>query len=221
MRTLFALILLSTSPAYAQLHGGDIELQVTSGKIVSDAQVYSAEFGEIIPNEVDEPGFDSQPATFPIGSSVGFSILDSLRVWDGTDFDAIPAETLSIRFGSSLGPITTPSIPNNVDGFNLNVASDGSWHRHFDFLLNAPASTGIYLLQLQLDSSAAAIAASDPFFIVFNQNDSEFNHDAAIAFAEGMLTVHEPSAWAMSCVLAVLALRGRLWKERLVSRLGH
>ena len=201
MRTMLAIFLLSTTPALAQ-HAGDIELDVVDGKLVTETRVYGAELGEIIPNEVDEPGFDSLPGTFPIGSNIGFSVLDSLRKWDGKNFDSIPEETISIGFGTSLGPIVTPTTPGFVDGFDLNVASDGSWHRHYDFVLDSPSSTGIYLLQLQLDSSNAGIAPTDPFFVVFNQNDTELNHDAAIAFVESSLTVPEPSSLALALMVS-------------------
>ena len=200
MKTMFAIVLLSATPAFAQLHGGDVELDLIGGQMVTDESVYGAELGEIIPNEVDEPGFDSQPGKFPSGSSIGFSIVDSLRKWDGSNFDTIPDETLSIGFGTSLGLITSPETPQIVTGFDLNVAGDGSWHRHYDFVLNSPASAGVYLLSLQLDSSDAAIAPTDPFYIVFNQNDSESNHAAAIAFVESSLVVPEPG----SLVLATL-----------------
>jgi hypothetical protein len=204
MRTIFSILLFAT-PAFAQIHGGDVELEVVAGRIVTGERVYGAELGEIIPNEVDEPGFDSLPGTFLSDSSIGFSILDSLRKWDGSGFDMIPAETLSLRFGSSLGPITTPLTPTIVDGFNLNVASDGSWHRHYDFVLNSPASTGIYLLQLQLSSSDAGIGPTDPFFIVFNQNDTELNHEAAIEFVRS-LTVPEPPTLAVAMTLAFVGM---------------
>ena len=219
MRTIFS-ILLFTTPAFAQIHGGDVELVVVGNQIVTGQRVYGAEFGEIIPNEVDEPGFDSLPGTFASGSSIRFSILDSLRKWDGSGFDMIPAETLSVRFGSSLGPITTPLTPAIVDGFILNVAGDGSWHRHYDFVLNSPASTGIYLLQLQLSSSDPGISSTLPFFIVFNQNDTELNHDSAIEFVRS-LTVPEPPSIAIAMTLSfvgVFRARKRKPQRRCSSR---
>lgn len=185
MKSTLAIFLLFTTPVFAQIHGGDVELTVGDNKLATDTKVYAAEFGDTgIPNEINEPGFDNLVGTFAVGSSIGFSILDSLRKWNGIDFDTIPAETISVSFGTSLGPITTATTPAVVDGFDLNVASDGSWHRHYDFLLNSPASTGIYLLQMQLHSSDPGIVATDPFFIVFNQNDTELDHDAAISFVE-------------------------------------
>ena len=71
---------------------------------------------------------------------------------------------MSITFGTSLGPVVTTQEPSVTTGFELAVSGDGAWHRHYDFTLNAPARTGIYLLQLQLKSSDLQIAATDPFF---------------------------------------------------------
>jgi hypothetical protein len=212
MRTfVFLPCLLLAVPSYAQTHGSDIELAIEAGKIVTDERVYAAELGETIPNEVDEPGFDSPPGTFPAGTSVGFSIVDSLRLWDGSDFETIPAETMSVRFGSALGPVTTPIVPGIVDGFSLNVAADGSWHRHFDFVLGSPAASGIYLLAMQLHSSDPGIGASEPFYIVFNQNDTELVHDAAIGYMLATTAaVPEPGYRAITivAVLGVVLARG-------------
>ena len=180
----FSLRPLADNAQGQDLHSGDIELQVAGGQIVTNRQIYAAELGEIIPNEVDEPGFDSSAGTFSSGSKIRFSLLDSLREWNGADFETIAEETISMSFGRSLGPVTTPQQPGVVAGFELPTSSDGAWHRHYDFVLSAPASTGIYLLQLELSSSDSLVGATDPFFIVFNQNDTQLNHDAAIEYAE-------------------------------------
>ena len=203
------LLLLSTTPAFGQLHGGDVELTVFNGQIMTDTRVYSADFGDTgIPNEIDEPGFDNLAGAFPIGSTIGFSIRDSLRKWNGADFNTIPVENLSVSVGTSLGPITTPATPGIVAGFNLNVAGDGSWHRHYDFMLNSPASTGVYLLQLDLDSSDVGIVPTDPFYIVFNQNGSETNHDNAIHYVETVI-VPEPGSVAMLAICALMLVARR------------
>ena len=52
----------------AQSHGGDVVLKVIEGRIVtglesagfSESRVFAGELGEIVPNEVDEPGFGSE-----------------------------------------------------------------------------------------------------------------------------------------------------------------
>ncbi|MCA9265982.1 MAG: hypothetical protein KDA60_19110, partial [Planctomycetales bacterium] len=114
------------------------------------------------------------------------------------------------RFGSSLGPIYTPATPMVVEGFSLNVAADGSWHRHYDFVLTPPATDGIYLLALSLSSSDPTIEPSKPFYVVFNQNEAESTHDASIAYVESSL-VPEPH----TCLLALGGLASCLaWVRR-------
>ncbi|MCC6426098.1 MAG: hypothetical protein IT435_04685 [Phycisphaerales bacterium] len=70
------------------------------------------------------------------------------------------------------------------------VSSDGTFHHHPGFTLLAPAGTGIYLIELELWSTSSQILLSIPYWIVFNQNDSEENHTAAIAWAEENLFCH-------------------------------
>ncbi len=232
---LFFLVSLASNAQSEDLHSGDIELQVTEGQIVTNRQVYAAELGEIIPNEVDEPGFDNLAGTFSSGSKIRFSILDSLREWNGTDFETLAEETISMSFGSSLGPVTTPAQPGLVTGFELPTSRDGAWHRHYDFVLSAPASTGIYLLQLELSSSDDLVGATDPFFIVFNQNDTQLNHGAAIEYAElqidtgmpgdfnqdGMVDAADYTLWQDNWGLDIAALGGNASPGPVVSNADY
>lgn len=208
-RTLTASLVLAlvfaTTVRAEELHGGDVALTVVNGKITTNALVYGAELGEIIPNETDEPGYDSLAGTFPTGSAVGFRILDALRMWDGSDFDTIPVQTMGLTF-SSLGPIVTPATADTiVPGFTINVAANGSWHRHLIYTLNAPASDGIYLLKLELFSTSSLITDSDPFYIVFNQNDTELNHDAAIEYVEST-AIPTPTSFALAAISSLALL---------------
>ncbi len=212
-----------SGPALAQ-HAGDILLEVESGKIVTGlidedsgtvttgVRVFESEFGEIFPNFTDEPGFDNDPGTFPFPSNIGFNILDSLRKWDGSDFDAIPTEQVSIGFGP-LTPVATPLAPAIVPGFTLPVAATGDWHRHLEYTLTGAASTGIYLLTLELFSDASGIDKSDPFFLVFNQNDTEENHEAAAEYVETNI-VPEPASWVLGLTCVVCLELHRLLRRR-------
>lgn len=181
--------------ASAQVHEGDIVLQVQQGQIVTGAGAGSAFaerriflsnldfFGEPF---ADDPGFDCLPGTFPVGSRNGFVIMDALRTWDGQGLAVVPPERMEISFaGGALATMTPPS-PAIVEGFSLVIQSNGGWHRHLDFWLQgadgiSPPAPGVYVLQLTLTNNASSppIAPSRPFWIVFNHLAPQSEQDAA------------------------------------------
>ncbi|MBC7771942.1 MAG: hypothetical protein H7210_05570 [Pyrinomonadaceae bacterium] len=187
-----ALTTLSLCTIAAAQHRGDIVLDIDAtpsphirtnqfdlnGVVTPDVRVFGATLGVAFPNFTDSPGFDSLPGTFPFPSSNGFRIRKALRLWNGTDFHIIPDEQMEIAFGP-LGPVVTPATDQIVTGFLLSVGSNGQWHRHLEYTLGDPADAGVYLLELDLFSSAAAIGPSDPFWLVFNQNSAAADADAA------------------------------------------
>jgi len=168
--------------ALAQVHGGDVILALQDGRIVTGAvalgqtepyfpeQVFGGELDPVT-HFGDEPGFDSAPGTFPPFSQVGFTIRRALRAWDGAGFESIPAERIEVRRGT-LGPVLTPTGDDPVVGFALTVNALGELHGHLGFLLLAPAGAGVYLLELE--------AVSRPFWIVFNHDRTEPEHEAAV-----------------------------------------
>jgi hypothetical protein len=184
---------LVSAPATALAQHSDIHLMVENNRIVTameegddvhPARVFESELGEVVPNFTDEPGFDCDPGTFPVGSRVGFRILDALRVWGGGNFAGVPAERMEVAF-STLS-VTTPAMPGEVDGFTLPVNASGEWHRHLEFTLLAPAASGVYLLQLSMTSDAG-ILESEPYFIVFGQNATHEDLDQAVEWVEANL----------------------------------
>ncbi|MBX7166600.1 MAG: PEP-CTERM sorting domain-containing protein [Pirellulales bacterium] len=220
--TAFAWIV-GTPPSALAQHAGDIVLKVQGGQIVPGALgandefaqqcVFGVELGEIFPNFADEPGFDSTAGTFPVPSSNGFRLLDAVRAWDGSDFDAFSSERMGVGFGP-LPDVLTPISTSTVTGFTLPVAADGTWHRHLEYLLSSPADDGIYLMKMSIFSNHAGVAESDPFYLVFNNNMSEVDHDAAIAWVEENMCnpVPEPS----SLMLAAIGAAGLAvtWRRR-------
>jgi hypothetical protein len=166
------------SGAVAQVDMGDVILEVQNGRIVTGAgydagvfqpaRVFALVFGDIFPDSTNEPGFDSSPFTSPTPSSNGFRILDVLRRWNGQNFSEQAVPRLEV---AALGlTAQTPASPGAVEGFALPVGSNGQWHRHLDFTLLSPATTGVYLLELSLLSTSPAVQESEPFWIVFGQN---------------------------------------------------
>jgi hypothetical protein len=175
----------------AGVHAGDVLLTVEGNAITTNldavsgpepARVFASDLASLAGFwTTDEPGFDSEPGTFPIGSEIGFVITDAVRVWDGSDFDAISDSPISMEF-SVLGPVTSPAAPNTeAVGFTIPVQPDGAWHRHYDFFLEPPADQGVYLLALRL-THTGALDDSKTFYIVFNQGEDEATHDSAVGF---------------------------------------
>lgn len=212
-----AALTLAAACGSAMAHDGDIGLRIANGKIITGAvvdtpsgpmvqgirRVFGAEFEDLLGTAfAGEPGLFAAPGTFAM-SQLGFDILGPVLRWDGAAFPPapIPAETITIEFG----PLsrTTPLVNMIVPGFSIGVGP-GGFDEHYDFYLNAPASDGIYVLSMRLWSDQPGIRASDPFFIVFNWNEDERQHDQAINWARANL-VPAPGTAALGLVLAGLA----------------
>jgi hypothetical protein len=189
------------SLAAGQPHSTDIMLTVSEGKIVTGTvdeqgaplpgeRVFQTRLGVVAPNFTPDPGFDCLPGTFPVGSRNGFRLLKALRVWNGTDFSQVAAPSMEVSFATLWA--LTPAIDEPVEGFLLNVGSNGQWHRHYDYTLLEPADAGVYLMEMTIFSNNAAIQESDPFWLVFNQNSPQQTADAATQWVRDNLAGGEP-----------------------------
>lgn len=190
------------SIAVAQ-HGGDIGLAVSDGAIVTHelsgvdpelgplSRLFLGELGEAgSPHFANEPGFDSLPGTFQVGSRVGIQFTAQLLVWDGAGFvptsDAGPLAGERMR--ASFATLSTTTGEGPVAGFDLAVQPNGAWHRHLSWTLlpavgAAEPDAGVYLVQFQMYSTDPSVAASLPLAILFNDGASEEDHESAYAAA--------------------------------------
>ena len=183
-----------SAPAYAHgdpnLHEADFMMELDDcNEIHVEPHVLGSEFDALFFFWTDEPGFDSYAGTFPAGSSVGFNILDAMKKWNGKNFDVLDPNTeetltVSFLFGSTFATCETGT--GFVQGFDVPVAADGSWHKHLGYTLNGAGNNdpgdGIYLLKLELynTSNEPNIAYSNPFWIIFNLGMPEEDHHNAI-----------------------------------------
>lgn len=153
------------------------------GAIIPDVRAYRAWFGETA-NGTNDPGFNASIGTFPSGTLLSFNILDALRKWDGSDFDAISTERLFVSLGAQNRQ--TPTVPDGfVAGFNIAAAaSNGSYHQHINYFLTTPFSSGVYLLKIEL---RVGTLMSEPIYLVFNQSAPALEHEAAFAYVENVL----------------------------------
>ncbi|CAG1004490.1 hypothetical protein PHYC_03146 [Phycisphaerales bacterium] len=170
---------------------GDIFIETVGGRVetgrVSEdgvsvtrgVRVFYGELGIDLPNVTDEPGILSEVGAFDPGGYVSFTLHRALRKWDGSDFESIPAETMSVQFGPFTA--TTPATDAPVAGFQMPVGPDGEFHEHALWMLDNPASDGIYLMTLDLLANNAS--ASEPIWVLFGQSTGEADVDAAFDWA--------------------------------------
>jgi hypothetical protein len=192
----------------------DVEIRTDNGRLITGTlnegmfvreRVFGSELGEVVPNITDEPGFDAQDGTLTPNSMLGFNLMNSLRVWNGSDFDTVSDSTMTLSFLTL--EATTSSNPGEVvNGFNFLVDQFGGMHDHPAFILNAPASTGVYLLEMQF--TGGGFADSESFYIVFNQNEDDSIHDAAIDYVRDVI-VPAPGVGGLLAACGLVALRRR------------
>jgi hypothetical protein len=136
--------------------------------------VFEGTFGVLgIPNATIDPGFDSEVGGLPPTAQIGISIRRALRVWNGADFETIPDEKLKITKQQTeiLTNAADPALC-QLSSLVLGVTSStGHLHEHVGFELLAPADAGIYLLELEAWVGQFGNATSEPFWILFNQNE--------------------------------------------------
>lgn len=233
-RTVTAAALLVSASSIALADGLDVWVSFDNGRIVTGeadksatpvtftpgVRAFEAEFGEVpgFPNLLGEPGFYTEH--LPANTGIGFNIVDALRSWNGTDFDTIPAQTMSI-FGDPFpdGDVaTTPASPGAfVPGFQfIQADTNGFFDDHPSFQLNDQAD-GVYLLSLELFTDASGIANSEAMYIVFGSNidgslgdDEAFEAqiDAAVDYVNNVI-IPTPGAAGLLALAGFAATRRR------------
>jgi MYXO-CTERM domain-containing protein len=216
IRSITTIIALSAlaAPALATIPEGDVFLslsggQLSTGLITEDGstitpgvRVFFAEFGADAPNITDEPGVQSLPAGLGSATSFRFDILKAVRKWNGVNFSTIAAESLT----ADLGPlsVTSPATDVFTPGFSIPLDATGS-HEHPDWTLNAPASNGVYLLEVQWELNTGQVS---PFtWMIFSQNESEAVNEAAYDWA--VANVPTPGVAGVLALGGLVALRRR------------
>ena len=181
----------------------DVQLLVTGGKIETGRidfsrpgnpidtswRVFEAAFGEV-PNYTDDPGFNAASSSgLPGNTLLGFNILDGVRKWDaGTQtFGPVISGAITVQLGGAVFA-PSPAGCNQVQpGFAFaQTSGSGSVHQHVQYLLNAPASSGAYVLKLEVFAEHPSVEASEPFWVVFSQN-AVAERTAAAAYLRGLL----------------------------------
>jgi len=173
---------------YVGLAGGAFTIGGISedGSVITPGvRVFGADLGESgVPLFADEPGMQSPDGTFAAGTSLRLNVGRAVRQWNGTDFLDMSSAVFTIAFGPA--SFDTPATDSVVQGFSLVADSEGGLHDHPDYTLSG-AGDGIYLLEMFVDSSTGAYDASERYWIVFNNNLDEDDHDLAIEWVNDNL----------------------------------
>lgn len=203
--------------------GGDYGLVIVDGRVVTGVgdhddqvitnlgeRVFAADMSLVGSNWfADEPGIFIEAGSMPDGVGVGFVLEAALRRWDGTggvDFSTIPSQTMLLEFGPL--SVSTALSDGDVNGFSIgyDAFNPTGFDEHWDFLLDAAAGTGIYLLQLRFTVDGFEDSLS--VWTVFNAGLSEAQHEAAIKYVEKFV-VPAPGAVALLGMGALAAGRRR------------
>jgi hypothetical protein len=190
---------------------------------------YLFDFGEdeYDPFNPTDPGVSQLAGVgnLPVGAPLYYSILSSLRYWDGVgepQFAAPPTGAyMTLLMGTTYRTLDADS---GIQSGSLiqSVATGGSIHRHFVSSLfgdegvsnvpgdptYVPPATGIYAFELELTlSNGGTQYTSNPFWVVLNNGLSEEQHDEA---ATALSTVPEPATLSVVvCGAAALLIRRR------------
>ncbi|HVZ93209.1 MAG TPA: hypothetical protein VG797_01740 [Phycisphaerales bacterium] len=206
-----ASVFATASVSLARGFGGDLDDvfvgiesgRLTTSRILDDGmggfggtepyRVFPGEFGETgFPGFADDPGYFSD-GVLPEGLSLGFNILDAARVWNGSDFDTVSLNTVTLGVALGLPGFPTAVTPTTagefVAGFPFALTSEGGFmHQHLEMQLSDPDATGVYLLQFELYiADQRGSTATLPYWFVMNNGADEAEHDAAIAYAESLV----------------------------------
>ncbi|MDG2424941.1 MAG: hypothetical protein P8M22_13305 [Phycisphaerales bacterium] len=159
-----------------------------------EERVFAAEMGELgIPGFTSDPGWEAFPDTFDADTWLGWNAMHGLGRWNGSGFDESLPEILTISYGSNGPSFDVGDAAAN--GFELACAADGSFHLHLNFLLSNDtgglAESGVYLLELEMYALNQDLESSEPFWIVFNNEGIEEDHEAAIEWVEENLAEEE------------------------------
>jgi len=202
------------APAAGQLHDLDIIPTVDpEGAIVTNRVVTTGEGQSLVPDRVfdadlveffgfpftEDPGVNSAVNTFQPFTIVRLSIVDALRLWDGSSFDNVATDptdpntfiTMEVDFGSTV--IESPTTPGaRVEAIQFAVSSLGDLHVHPGNTLPQNAPDGVYLLAFDLTSDEAGLAPSEPYYIVYNFNRTQDEQDEAIQWVRDNLLTPTP-----------------------------
>jgi hypothetical protein len=206
--TIFACCALQVSAA-AQTEHRDIHVTEEDGRLVTGAvqfdepgqpvtdgvRIFVRDMGELgVAQYTDDPGFNAFSATLTQDMDVFFDVIDALRLWDpvAEDFETISPVQLEISRFSYVG-LTPTTAGGFLDGPRIaDTGASGGFHQHFDFFLDTPAPSGIYVMTILLHTDNPAVGPSESVFVLFRYQDPSdpdppISYDGPVAYLESQL----------------------------------
>ncbi|MEA5557580.1 hypothetical protein [Nodularia spumigena] len=217
MKRLFTLAALASFAGLAA--GGGLDITVlnsggilTTGLIDEDTleitpgvRVFAgdfSEFGGIVFG--DEPGIDIIDGSFTPGAQLLLNVRKSLRLWNGTDFNSLTTNSITLEFGPQT--LTSPGTDTPAGPMIFDFDANGGLHDHPDFVLNNN-EIGLYLLEIEFAKDG--FGTSLPAWIVFNYGFDEVDHDLAIDWVQDNLVPTPGAAAILALGLGTLTRRRR------------
>jgi len=203
------------------------------GDITPNVRAFAEQMGGIPGFGPQDPGQTIHPGLFGDipGVTVGFNIIDAMRVWDGSDFDEVSGDDAD-ELRMQVAGFTTPAgdDPLNPDVFLTPTApgqfvpGDDEWitagsivDEHLQFTLTddagnlltpdqADAVSDIFLVTIEFTSTT--LSGTEPIFLTLGQNVSDAELADAQRFVEDVL-VPAPGSAAVLAGLGLMAARRR------------
>ena len=169
------------------------------------------------------------PQSIAAGSTLSENFTAGLKLWNGSTFVDPGTEQIGVFPGDQTAPtdqaITSDSGPFTgitYPAIAVNYEPDDHFEARFRLLGDGtnpltPSQDGVYLLSLQLTSTQAGLAPSDPFYFLLRKNASDATTIAAVnalTTARGIAPelvqyVPEPASLLLLVVGAVLFIAKR------------
>jgi hypothetical protein len=223
MKRLFTLPVLTATAVLASLAGlataDGLDITVlnsggilTTGLIDEDTleitpgvRVFAGDFSELSGIVfADEPGIDIIDGSFTPGSQLLLNVRKSLRLWNGTDFNSLTTNSITLEFGPQ--SLTSPATDTPAGPMIFDFDANGGLHDHPDFVLTNN-EVGIYLLEIEFAKDG--FGTSLPAWIVFSYGFDEVDHDLAIDWVQDNLVPTPGAAAILALGLGLITRRRR------------
>lgn len=205
------LVVCSAGVALAQHEHSDVEFVFTDGKIDiefgDEGQVFESEFDidGTLEQETDDPGFASETAEglgVEPNALIDYDVLGPLMYHNGSGFATVPAGAQLVIGDNPSGELVVDAAtvgPISGPGAIAQADSSGDVHTHIDFRLEpltlSTGDYGAYGVLMQLTTDHAGVAASDPFFLVFNFGLEEEEFEGAVGAFAAMVPEPATGFW--------------------------